>query len=237
MIIVMDQNKQIINVKRWKFPAGEYGIRLLDSVEEKHVTVLVLGINKVDLMEVLQLVDAIKRGGAWSISVLFNYLPYARQDKVHSPGESLALRLVETMLVRAGASSIKALEVHNPSATTFIKSVSDPLAEVYINDYDTIVLPDEGAKNRYDIPEDKNVAYGVKARDKATGEITSYTLEGTVSGRVLVLDDICDGGRTFVELGKLLPCKADLYVTHGIFSKGKTELYKYYDNINSFHVA
>lgn len=243
MIIVTDQNNELIKIKRWTFPAGEYGIRVLDDVAEKHVRVSVLGINEVDIMEVLQLVDAIRRGGSWSIAVHFNYLPYARQDKVHSPGESLSLKLVESMLIQAGASKIFALEIHNPDATKIIKSVQDPVMPLVIENHlkgnNWIVLPDAGAKVRYKdiIPKDALVAYGIKQRDKETGQVLSYQLSQQLpeDANVLVIDDICDGGKTFVELGKLLPCTATLYVTHGIFSKGQDELSKYYHSISACH--
>ena len=59
-----------------------------------------------------------------------------------------------------------------------------------------------------------------------------------------MVDDIFDGGRTFVELAKLIlpmePERLELYVTHGIFSKGYDEITQYYDRIyttNSFHEA
>ncbi|MGB2521655.1 ribose-phosphate pyrophosphokinase-like domain-containing protein [Shewanella algae] len=64
-----------------------------------------------------------------------------------------------------------------------------------------------------------------KRRDPATGAILASELNADVAGRsLLILDDICDGGRTFIELARLLKQKGaarvGLYVTHGLFSRG-----------------
>ncbi|MEI8631794.1 phosphoribosyltransferase family protein [Vibrio sp. PP-XX7] len=64
-----------------------------------------------------------------------------------------------------------------------------------------------------------------KLRNLKTGEIIKTEVLGDVKGKkVLIADDICDGGRTFVELAKVLKSEGateiSLFVTHGIFSKG-----------------
>ena len=56
----------------------------------------------------------------------------------------------------------------------------------------------------------------------------------------MIVDDTCDGGRTFIELAKVLRArnagKIELYVTHGIFSKGLKELSEHFDCIHSLNV-
>jgi ribose-phosphate pyrophosphokinase len=106
-----------------------------------------------------------------------------------------------------------------------------------------VVAPDKGAVARANLAAKTlgvtDVVYGEKVRDPENGEILGLLLkrelpDGTVSSdikdlavegkRVLIVDDICDGGRTFIELAKSLKSyhvsTIDLYVTHGIFSKG-----------------
>jgi len=73
-------------------------------------------------------------------------------------------------------------------------------------------------------------------RDTKTGEIKSVVLRDEVpAGALLVVDDLCDGGRTFIELAKALPNRPStatyLYVSHGIFSRGPDVLLGYYDKI------
>jgi ribose-phosphate pyrophosphokinase len=76
-----------------------------------------------------------------------------------------------------------------------------------------------------------------------TGNITSLKLTGNVLGEdCVVIDDLCDGGFTFTQLGSMLREQGakslTLIITHGIFTKGTKELTELYDNIyttNSFH--
>ena len=80
-----------------------------------------------------------------------------------------------------------------------------------------------------------------KVRDPATGAIVQTTIHwGSLEGAVgLVVDDICDGGRTFTELGKqavalgIDPHMMHLFVTHGIFSRGLLELFEFYASIHT----
>lgn len=86
----------------------------------------------------------------------------------------------------------------------------------------------------------RDVFCASKIRDSKTGKITDTTFHDEVKGRkVLIVDDICDGGRTFIELGKLLREKQAetiyLYITHGIFSKGLQALNPYFDHIYCYH--
>ncbi len=67
-----------------------------------------------------------------------------------------------------------------------------------------------------------------KNRNLHTGEILETVVYGVIPPEVIIADDICDGGRTFIELAKVLKAKGAkkvyLYVTHGIFSKGTKPL-------------
>ena len=104
---------------------------------------------------------------------------------------------------------------------------------------DTIVLPDEGAANRFNIQsikalcqsdsgQDVNIVICSKVRDVSTGQLSGFKIEsGTVGKRCLIIDDICDGGGTFVGIQKILreagAQQVYLSVYHGIFSKGRVE--------------
>lgn len=95
--------------------------------------------------------------------------------------------------------------------------------------YDLVLAPDEGARGRASemaaalggIP----VGVAVKERDPATGRILNLSYdfpEDMLNANVLVVDDICDGGGTFILLASTFPegVTADLWVTHGGFTKG-----------------
>lgn len=231
------ETEQPIEFKTWKFPAGEIGVRV-ESEVAKNADVLITTGRHIDpssdtFMTILLLIDAFQQMCV-RVHVELPYMPYGRQDKVHAKGEPRAVYLMARLLRIAGACTISTLDGHSNVQTIYSKVPA--LLPKLVQKYDTIVFPDAGAKTRYTpILKGKHIVYAKKVRNKETGEIVDYRLEGVPSGRILVVDDICDGGRTFIELGKLLPYKADLYVTHGIFSKGKEELRKYYRKF--FHIT
>ena len=66
-----------------------------------------------------------------------------------------------------------------------------------------------------------------KTRDVTSGALAGFGIEPVRAGNYLVVDDLCDGGGTFIGLADLLDAsgaRADLYVTHGLFTKGTQAL-------------
>ena len=103
-------------------------------------------------------------------------------------------------------------------------------------------FPDEGAKKRYENIRSKysDIPYFFcsKDRDKKTGELLNFDIIGNFDPKtnIIILDDICDGGRTFIEAAEGLRKKGfegKLYlcITHGVFSNGFKDLLGYFDNI------
>jgi ribose-phosphate pyrophosphokinase len=101
---------------------------------------------------------------------------------------------------------------------------------------DAVCYPDKGALEKHKLLYlDFPYMYGEKVRDQQSGRIISYAVkqsnnyEAQIGDRILIVDDICDGGATFVLLAhKLLELgikEVNLFVTHGIFSKGLRPLY------------
>ncbi len=114
-------------------------------------------------------------------------------------------------------------------------------------DIDLIIAPDKGAVERvHDFADthfpDAKIIYATKERDFNTGKIIKYEFTEPIPAftKALVVDDICDGGRTFLELAELfrqtvaspyVENPLQLYVSHGIFAKGLDELSQHYDTI------
>jgi ribose-phosphate pyrophosphokinase len=106
-----------------------------------------------------------------------------------------------------------------------------------------LVSPDAGAyKKIFDVAKKfgiENVITATKIRDMRSGNILSTeipTLNQHDDLKYVIIDDICDGGRTFIELAKAIKtsrpsAKVYLIVTHGIFSAGFNELSQYFENI------
>jgi ribose-phosphate pyrophosphokinase len=108
-----------------------------------------------------------------------------------------------------------------------------------------LVAPDAGAlKKTMELSRLAGMPYihADKKRNPENGEITGTAVHSSALGNqdVLIVDDICDGGRTFVELAKELKTlttgKIYLYVTHGIFSKGLGVFNGIIDHIYTAHV-
>jgi len=176
------------------------------------------------------------------------YIPYARQDRVCNEGESLSIVVFAQLINSCGFSEVRVVDPHSDVAPALLKNAtiteSCGLLKKDLSSY-YVVAPDAGAyKKAYKWAQKRN-ALGVitanKVRDVKTGRVVSVTVDKDVAGlNLLVVDDLVDGGATFKELAKCLTAahKVDLWVTHGIFSKGIKELTDTYNHIyttNSFH--
>lgn len=124
------------------------------------------------------------------------------------------------------------------------KQEEDSIFKVVSFDNYVVVAPDAGAYKKLSKSFKKTpLIYAVKNRDTKTGYISKLSVHGyedidLTGKRLLVVDDICDGGRTFIMLAEALRNAGidnplELYVTHGIFSNGFDELFKHYDFIHT----
>ena len=170
------------------------------------------------------------------VYLYIDYLPYARQDKLVSNNTTFSLWPMIQIINIYGYEKVTILDPHS---LMFIETVKNSTA-IYPRDQvynavketqaDFICYPDKGAKNKYSsIYKDISFVYAEKTRNQLIGEITGLKLFGNVENKnILIVDDICDGGKTFIELTKILyENKAkyvSLFVTHGLFSKGLAPL-------------
>lgn len=166
------------------------------------------------------------------------YLPYGRQDKDVGNTQTFALRTFATLLNKLHFDKVVIMDPHSQVALDLINNSEAvypilPLLNVEsTTKVDIICYPDKGAYTKYShIYDFPFTIRGEKVRDQLTGTITSYTVSGDVTNKkVLIVDDICDGGATFVKLAEMLKEKGAkevyLFVTHGIFSKGLQHMYK-----------
>lgn len=157
------------------------------------------------------------------------YLPYGRQDKRVDNESTFALKTFSVLINALNFNEVRVLDAHNNSRAQMIRGLEDRSAKNYIADVagavkaDALLFPDAGAKLRYAAYCIAPAVCATKIRDQETGKISGVRIDGKVSGkRILIVDDICDGGATFVALaGAAKGAKEiSLYVTHGIFSRG-----------------
>lgn len=195
------------------------------------------------VMDLLLFTDAFNRLGRGTGNTVKKvcyvpYIPYARQDRVMVPGEPLAAAVFGTIINLCGFDRIIVDDPHSDVSPSHIKNVAifeqyelalDILGEGFFEDA-VIVAPDAGAIKKVTKLAQKvnhrHIGVGTKHRNLLTNEITDTTYSGPdVNGkRVIMVDDLLDGGRTFIELGKVLRAhgasEVILYATHGIFSYG-----------------
>jgi ribose-phosphate pyrophosphokinase len=214
-----------------------------------------------DIMQLLLTVNALQHAGCRDIIVDCLYLPYARQDRVCAPGEACSLEVMVKLLDDINVADIRFWDLHNSDLTlNMFQDTCVHETEIHdifsyykvLNDFDLdnliLCAPDIGARMKVDdiVKEFElgNAIHFEKNRNPETGAILG--IEQCKYNRnfdgynLLVVDDICDGGRTFIEVAKKLREHTAenlyLYVTHGIFSKGLSELLQYYKHIFCHHV-
>jgi ribose-phosphate pyrophosphokinase len=187
-----------------------------------------------EAMHLMQLQYLLKSKSLKS-QLIMPYLPYGRQDKEIGDESTFALYPFADFINSLAFEKVLILDPHNPKLCErlFRRYEEIPIEDNQLeNEYDVICFPDKGAFDRYkDRFKGKAAIYGSKTRERKTGKIINISIEGDCKGKsVLMVDDICDGGATFIKLHGLLiengATKTGLFVTHGIFSNGLEPLKK-----------
>ena len=168
-----------------------------------------------------------------NVTLNMPYCPFARQDKRVDNGSTFALATFAVLLNALKFQQVKVLDIHCESRARAINSLVNTPPNEFIErawretGANQFLFPDAGAATRY--AEETYVGNqwvsAEKIRDQATGEITGTKIHGDVRNRrILIVDDICDGGRTFIEVAKVAhemgAMEVHLYTTHGLYSKG-----------------
>jgi len=194
------------------------------------------------VMAFVMLVDALRRNVPHTtLKADLRYFPYARQDRVCNPGEALSAAAMAGIINSLRLDSVVLWDPHSDVSPALINNLVTvpqyelvPIGVPKIGKY-MIVCPDSGARKKcLDLTTRYNLdcVFADKVRDTKTGDITGtavYDGEKVKGRKLLIVDDICDGGFTFIKLAEALtlyePKSIELYVTHGIFSKGAQPLF------------
>ena len=183
-----------------------------------------------ELLHLAQLKDLLDKHNI-KTQLTINYLPYARQDKEVTNESTFALRSFSKLLNVLKFDKIKILDPHSKTALNLINNSDDfyPIEQILNakneTNCDLFCYPDKGATEEYINIYDFSYVYGEKVRNQLTGNIENYKLIGNVKDKsILIVDDICDGGGTFILLAQQLKesgaTDINLFVTHGLFTKG-----------------
>lgn len=233
--------------KDFLFPGGEVGIQLRTSnhaykyTNAAYQTIVARIKDSNDVMRLLNAVDALRRFDPTPIRLFMPYLPYSRQDRVCNEGESFALGVFANLINSMNFERVTIADPHSDVSPALINNVRvlsqidiigkfQSFTKAVLAPEVVLIAPDAGSNKKVS----KLASYfshfdflrADKLRDLSTGNIKeTIVYADKLNGRtVVIVDDIADGAKTFIELAKVLKnkgaAKIILFVTHGIFSRG-----------------
>lgn len=223
------------------FPDGEIGVRILENVHGKDVFVLqtIARHPNLYLMELFIMMDALKRAGSRSVSVVMPYFGYARQDRRLKEGDPISAKLVAELIEAAGASKVLTMDLHSMQIEGFfniplIHLSGDGLLQEAIRkegwEKSVMIAPDIGSIGRArEFAQELKTSDGlVDKRRMSAKRVESHALIGQVKGQdVVLVDDMISTGETLATAADV--CKScgakKVYATatHGLFVKGSFE--------------
>ncbi|SDM27402.1 ribose-phosphate pyrophosphokinase [Sediminibacillus halophilus] len=218
------------------FSDGEVRISIEESVRGYDVFVIQSTSEPVNqhILELLIMIDTLKRASAKTINIFIPYYGYARQDRKARPREPITAKLVADLIQEAGASRVISLDLHAPQIQGFFNIPVDQLAGIpilasYLQEKQledvVVVSPDHGSVSRA-----RQLADHLKApiaiidkRGPRETEVGESNIVGNIAGKTAVLvDDIVDTGTRMTSGTKALMAKGakEVYAccTHPVLS-------------------
>lgn len=226
-----------------QFSDGEIQINIDESIRGDHVFLIQstnLPVND-HLMELLIMIDALKRASAKTITVVLPYYGYARQDRTAKPREPITAKLVANLLEEAGATRVLTLDLHTVQVQGFFDIPVDNLftiplfAQHYrqrglIGEDIVVVSPkNSGVQRARSLSEYLDATLAIVDQEvSADGSFSGYVI-GEVSKKTCILvDDILDTGSTLANTANILAengaAKVYACASHGLLARGAKEI-------------
>lgn len=224
-----------------QFSDGEIQINIEESIRGDHVYLVQstnLPVND-HLMELLIMIDALKRASAKTINVVLPYYGYARQDRTAKPREPITAKLVANMLEEAGATRVLTLDLHTVQVQGFFDIPVDNLftmplfahhyREQELTGEDIVVVSpkNSGVQRARSLSEYLDATLAIVDQEEVDGERSGYVI-GNVQGKTCILvDDILNTGDTLITAAKILKEQGAKTIlacaSHALLSKGAKE--------------
>ena len=240
--------RKLGNATVTQFADGECSISVYEPVRGKDVFIVQSTCNHVNdnLMELLIMIDAMRRASAGRITAVIPYFGYARQDRKAKSRDPISAKLVANLITAAGADRVLTMDLHAAQIQGFFDIPVDNMAGAHLftkhiinrfgkgNEDVMVVSPDVGSTARaraFAMKLGVNMAIVDKRREKAN-QSEVMNIIGDVRGKhVILLDDMVDTGgslchaaQALVEIGGAKTVTA--CASHGVLSGAA------YDRIN-----
>jgi ribose-phosphate pyrophosphokinase len=236
-------NMSLMDASIQRFPDSEIRIEVNENVRGEDVFLIQSTSDPANdhIMELLIMLDALKRASAKRVTAVIPYYGYARQDRKPGPRTPISAKLIANIITSAGADRVLTLDLHAGQIQGFFDIPLDHLyaAPVMVNDirahYDTsnlmVVSPDAGGVARARSLAkriDADLAIVDKRRERASVSEVMNVI-GNVEGRdCILIDDIVDSGGTLCNAAAALKNNGaksvSAYITHGVLSGKAVEL-------------
>lgn len=214
-----------IALEERQFPGGEFKLRPLESVRDRHVFVVQALAGSVDLpvasrlLRLLFLLQGLRDGGAHT-TVLVPYLAFARKDRRTQPRDPVSSRYIAELLEATSVQRVIGLDVHNPAAfdnafrvPTDLLTALPMLANYLVSDGNgartplAVISPDIGGIKRAQLLQEhlslrtgRPVRLEFVEKRRAKGTVSAGRLpEGFMASDVVIVDDLCATGGTLIH--------------------------------------
>jgi len=222
-----------------RFSDGEIRVRIRETVRGADVFVIQPTCPPVNdmLMELLIMIDALRRASARRVIAVIPYYGYSRQDRKHTGRVPISARLVANLIETAGADRVLTMDLHAGQIQGFFNRPVDNLCSDWIfaqhikgafSDLSNtiIVSPDAGGAVRArEVAESLNLPLAIleKRRTPDGSDVEVMNVIGDVAGkRAIMVDDILSSGGTLAKASRTLidhdAAEVYAYATHGVFS-------------------
>ncbi|MDI9471447.1 MAG: ribose-phosphate pyrophosphokinase [Tissierellia bacterium] len=224
------------------FSDGEISITINESVRGADVFVIQAtsppNVN-VAIMEILIMIDALKRASAGRVTAVIPYYGYARQDRKARPRDPISAKLVADLLTTAGADRVLTMDLHAAQIQGYFNIPVDhllgrPILSNYLKskrlENPVVVAPDFGSVTRArDFSKDLNCSIAIiEKRRPNPNENEVMSVIGEVGGKnVILVDDMIDTGGTVCKAAEVLmelgAVSCMVCATHAVFSRNAVE--------------
>ena len=253
ILSLSNPEKSDIKFKISKFPDGQQSVCIEDNLTIDHIIIESRFNSFRDLELIISANQALREIGISTVDLMVPYFLGARSDRKFVEGTSNYLKTVVCPIINSqNFNKVCVFDPHSDvleaCLNNFTKIDNSELVKFTLDkigkEGTVLVSPDAGAlKKVYHVAEElgiSDIIIASKHRDVKTGKITHTEVPGVEkyneNNKFVIVDDICDGGRTFTELAKTIRqhnslSKIYLIVSHGIFSAGMTPLNDSFDGI------